>query len=101
MFYRKIYILTGLVVDDEVDIPSIFFNKLKILTFKIKNYFANKDPIPNGLKSFLVYKFTCAGCSSSYIGKNCRHFITRIEENIKKDNKSRIFFDSIVLFILK
>ena len=30
-------------------------------------------------------------CSSSYIGETCRHFKTRIEEHIKKDNKSHIF----------
>ena len=58
---------------------------------KIKNYFSYKDPIPNDLKSFLVYKFTCASCSSSYIGKTCHHFKTRIEEQIEKDNKSHIF----------
>ena len=52
--------------------------------FKIKNYFGYKDPIPNDFKSFLVYKFTCASCSSSYIGETCRHFKTRIEEHIKK-----------------
>ena len=45
------------------------------------------DPIPNDLKSFLVYKFTCASCSSRYIGETCRHFKTRIEEHIKKDYK--------------
>ena len=65
--------------------------KLVFTSFKIKNYFSYKDPIPNDLKSFLVYKFTCASCSSSYIGKTCRHFKTRIEEHIKKDNKSHIF----------
>ena len=43
------------------------------------------------MKSFLVYKFTCTSCSSSYIGETCRHFKTRIEEHIKKDNKSHIF----------
>ena len=43
------------------------------------------------MKSFLVYKFTCASSSSSYIGEPCRHFETRIEEFIKKDNKSHIF----------
>ena len=42
------------------------------------------------MKSFLVYKFTCASCTSSHIGKTCRHFKTRIEEHIKKDNKSHI-----------
>ena len=43
------------------------------------------------MKSFLAYKFTCGGCNSSYIGKSCRHFQTRIEEHIKKDKKSHIF----------
>ena len=65
--------------------------KLVFNSFKIKNYFAYKDPIPNDLKSFVVYKFTCASCSSSYIGETCRHFKTRVEEHIKKNNKSHIF----------
>ena len=59
-------------------------------SFKIKNYFWYKDPIPNDLKSFLVYKFTWASCSN-YIGETCRHFKTSIEEHIKKYNKSHIF----------
>ena len=51
--------------------------KLVFNSFKINNYFSYKDPIPDDLKSFPVYKFTCASCSSSYI-----------EEHIKMDNKS-------------
>ena len=43
------------------------------------------------MKSSLVYKFTWTSCSSSYIGEICRHFKTRIDEHIKKDNKSHIF----------
>ena len=65
--------------------------KLAFNSFKIKNYFSYKDPIPNDLKYFLVYKFTSASCSSSYIGETCCHFKTRIEEHIKKNNKSHIF----------
>ena len=61
-------------------------NKNYFSRFSIKNYFSYKDPIPDDLKSFLVYKFTCASCSSSDIGETCRHFKTRIEEYIKKDN---------------
>ena len=42
------------------------------------------------LKCFLVYKFTCACCSSNYIGETCRHFKTRIKfslfQNIDKAN---------------
>ena len=60
-------------------------------SFEIKNYFSYKDPLPDNLKSFLVYKFTCASYSSSYIGETCRHFKTRIQEHIKRDNKSHIF----------
>ena len=69
-----------------------YFNvNLVFNSFKITNNFAYKDPIPNDLKIFLKYKFTCSSCSSSYIGKTCHHFKTRIEEHIKKDNKSHIF----------
>ena len=65
--------------------------KLVFNSFKIKSYFSYKGPIPDDLKSFLVNKSTCASCSSSYIGKTCRHFKSRIEKHIKKDNKSHIF----------
>ena len=65
--------------------------KLVFNSLKMKNYFSYKDPIPNNLKSFLVHKFTCASCSSSYIGETCSHLKTRIEAHIKKGNKSHIF----------
>ena len=42
------------------------------------------------MKSLLVYKFTCASCSSCYIGETCRYFKTRIEDSIKKDDKSQV-----------
>ena len=61
---------------------------LSQFSIKIKNYFSYKDPIPDDFKSFLVYTFTCARSSSSYIGETCRHFKTRIEEHIKNDNQS-------------
>ena len=68
------------------------FNINSVFTsFKIKNYFSYKDLIPDDLISFLVHKFTCACCSSGYIGETCHHFNTRIEEHIKKDKKSHIF----------
>ena len=47
--------------------------KLDFNSFKIKKYFSYNNPIPNDLIYFLVYKFTCASCSSSYIGETCRH----------------------------
>ena len=42
-------------------------------SFKIEKYFSYNNPIPNDFIYFLVYKFTCASCSSSYIGETCRH----------------------------
>ena len=65
--------------------------KLVFSSYKIKNYFSYKDPIPNDLVFFLVYKFTCASCSSNYIRETCRYFKNRMEEHIKKNNKSHIF----------
>ena len=87
-----------------------FSIKLVFNWFKNKNYISYKDPVPIDLKSFLVYKSTCASCSSSYIGKTCCHFQTRIEEHFKKDKKSHIFEHlhstatpqlHIILFVLK
>ena len=43
--------------------------KLVFNSFKIENYFSYKDPIPDGLKFFLVQKFTCPSCSSRYTGE--------------------------------
>ena len=64
--------------------------KLIFNSFQIKNYFSLFFPIPNNLKSFLVYKFNRASCGCSYIGETYRLFKTRIEEHIKKDNKCHI-----------
>ena len=65
-------------------------NKLVVSSLKLKIIF-HINTIRNDLKSFLVYKFTCGSCSSSYIGETCPHFKTRIEEHTKKDNKAHIF----------
>ena len=69
--------------------------KLVFNSFKIKNYFSYKDPNPDDLKSFLVYKFTCASCSSSDIGETCRHFKTRIDEHIISKRITSLIFLNI------
>ena len=61
--------------------------KLVFNSVKIKKHFPYKYPIPNDLKSCLVYKLVFTSCSSSHIGETCRHFKTRIEEDVKKYNK--------------
>ena len=60
-------------------------------SFKLKDNFSAKDPLPFHLKSRVVYKFQCAGCNACYIGETTRHIITRIEEHLKRDKKSHIY----------
>ena len=54
------------------------------------SFFSSKDMLPNALRSFLVYKFTCAGCQSCYIGETRRHLATRIKEDLVTDKESHI-----------
>ena len=69
----------------DIDIKLIF------TTFKIKNIFSFKDPIPDLIKSMVVYQFTCAGCNSRYIGETSRHLTTRIREHTTTDKNSHIY----------
>ena len=39
----------------------------------------------------MVYKFTCAGCNSVYIGETSRHLSTRVREHLFTDKNSHIF----------
>ena len=50
-----------------------------------------KDPIPAGLGSQVIYKFSCAGCCASYVGETNRHVATRIREHLSFDKHSHIF----------
>ena len=59
------------------------FLKFKVVKKRTMNLF-------KGSEDFTTFQKTCASSSSSYIGETCCHFKTRIEEHIKKDNKSHI-----------
>ena len=41
--------------------------------------------------SCVVYKFTCAGCNSVYIGETTRRLTTRVREHLCTDKNSHIF----------
>ena len=60
-------------------------------TTKIKDSFSYKDKLDFSHKAFVVYKFICAGCNSSYIGETERHLSTRIREHMITDKKSHIY----------
>ena len=59
--------------------------------FKIGSCFSLKDKPLFSLKSNVVYKFSCASCSASYVGETSRHLATRINEHLGKDKNSHIF----------
>ena len=60
-------------------------------SFKIRNMFSVKGPVPVDLRSNVVYKFTCASCNSCYVSKTSRHLSTRIREQLNRDRTSHIF----------
>ena len=65
--------------------------KLVFSSFKIGNLFGVKDPVPDGLRSRVVYKFVCAVCNACYVGETFRHFSTRVREHLVSDRASHIF----------
>ena len=58
--------------------------KLVFTSKKISSFFSTKDRLPSALKSFVVYKFTCACCNASYVGETTRHFDVRVHEHLYK-----------------
>ena len=65
--------------------------KLVFTPFKIRRLFGVKDSIPTDLRSRVIYKFSCAGCSACYVGETNRHLATRIREHLSSDKHSHIF----------
>ena len=53
--------------------------------------FGVKDPIPDGLRSRVVYKFALSGSNASYVGETVRHFSTLVKEHLASDSASQIF----------
>ena len=60
--------------------------KLVFSSSRIGNLFGVKDPVPDGLRSRVVYKFVRAGCNAS-----CPHFSTRVREHLVSDKASHIW----------
>ena len=56
--------------------------RLVSTTFKIKNLFNVKDAVPEGLRTRVAYKFSCASCNACYVGETSRHFSTRVREHL-------------------
>ena len=65
--------------------------RLAFTSYKLSNMFSVKDSIPITLRSQVVYKFTCAGCHTCYVGETTRHFGTRVREHLSSDRNSHIY----------
>ena len=46
---------------------------------------------PGGLRSRVVYKFSCAGCNACHVGETARHFSTRVREHLVSDRAPHVF----------
>ena len=56
-----------------------------ITTTKVKDVLPTLKPkIPKEFQSNLVYQFKCSRCNSTYVGKTCRHLLTRVQEHKTK-----------------
>ena len=59
---------------------------------KVSSFFSLKDKMPSALRSYVVYKFYCAGCNASYVGETTRYFNVRVHEHLhKKSQPSSVF----------
>ena len=62
----------------------IYYTRAKRFVHTILN-------LNTSLRSCIVYKFTCAGCNSVYIGETSRHLSTRVREHLFTDKNSHSF----------
>ena len=57
---------------------QIIFNS----SCRIRNFFKFKDKVPINVRSLILYKFSCGGCNSTYLGKSKRHYLVRVFEHL-------------------
>ena len=65
----------------------IFRAQIIFTTRKLKTCLPSlKTPFARELRSKVVYKLTCSGCNSAYVGQTVRHLATRVDEHRKGDS---------------
>ena len=64
--------------------PNIKVDIIWNSTRKIRNFFHFKDRLPKHLCSKVLYRYSCLGCNSFYIGKTARHVLIREYEHLGK-----------------
>ena len=64
--------------------------KIAFMSCKIMSFFSTKDKCLDDLRSYVVYKFCCAGCNSCYVGHTTQHLTKRIDQHLRTDINSHI-----------
>ena len=64
------------------NLPNIQVRIVNRASTRLSSLFRFKDNIPKYLSSGIIYKYTCSGCSSTYIGETVRHAKRRFEEHM-------------------
>ena len=65
--------------------------KVAFTSTKISSFFSPKDEVSKEHASKVVYKFSCNGCQSIYVGFTTCHLTKRIHEHFNTDSNSHIF----------
>ena len=69
--------------------------KVIMTTRKIKTCLPSLKPIvPKMFMSNVVYKLTCPGCESSYVGQTVRHVQRRLREHLGNKGTMKVHFDA-------
>ncbi len=65
--------------------------RLVFSSFKVRDLFSVKDPLPRSFRSLVVYKFSFAECNSVYVGETNRHFSTGVREHLSRGKNSHVY----------
>lgn len=68
--------------------PHINFRPVLKSFTTIGSYFPVKDSLPNSVRSCAIYKFTCGGCSATYVGSTRRRTYDRYCEHLGISNRT-------------
>ena len=64
------------------NLPNLQVRFVYRASTRLSALFRFKDRIPQYLSSGIIYKYTCSGCNSAYIGETIRHAKRRFEEHM-------------------
>ena len=90
MMIITIIVIIIIIIIIIITILSSRYNLLKACFGTTHAIISFKDPIPDVLKSLVVYQFTCAGCNSRYIRETSLHFATRVNMHLSTDKNSHV-----------